>query len=71
MPVEGDDARAQGAVGLEDPGRRRLDARQGPGHVRRHHVLGVAELDDGLRLVAPLLLDPREVADPEVLRAAT
>ena len=42
-------------------------ARLGPGHVRRHHVLGLEELDDGQRLLAALLLDPREVADPEAL----
>ena len=48
-----------------DPGRRRLEVRLGPGHVRRHHVLDVEEIDDGLRLLTALLLDPRQVSDPE------
>ena len=53
-PVEGDDAGAEGAIGLDDPGRRRLDARVGPVHLLRHHVLGVEEVDDGQRLHAAL-----------------
>ena len=40
VPVEGDDARAQGAIGLDDAGRRRLDPRLGPGHVGRHACPG-------------------------------
>ena len=65
VAVEGDDGRAQGAIGLADPGRRRLETRLGPGHVRRHLVLDLEELDDGPRLLTALLLDPRQVADPQ------
>ncbi len=56
---------AQGAVGLDDPQRRRLEVRMGTGHVGDHHVLGAEEVDDGARLLAALLLDPRQVADAE------
>ena len=35
------------------------------GHVRRHHVLDVEEIDDRLRLLTALLFDPRQVADPQ------
>ena len=56
---------AQGAIGLRHPGRRRLESRLSLGHFRRHHVLGPAELDDGPRLVTALLLDPRQVPNPE------
>src|SRR5208282_4309420 len=65
VPAEGDEGRAQGAIGLRHPGRRRLESRLGTGHVRRHHVLGPEELDDGSRLLTALLLDPRQVPDPQ------
>ena len=48
-----------------DPGRRRLEIRLGLGHVSRHHVLDFEEIDDGLRLLAALLLDPRQVSNPK------
>ena len=65
MPVEGDDARAQGAIGLDDPGRRRLHARMGP-------VTSAATMSWAWRSsmmardsLPALPLDPREVPDPE------
>ena len=67
VPVDGDDARAEGAIGEEDPGGRRLHPRQGPGHIRHHHVLDPEQIDDGLRLLAALPLDHREVAEPDIL----
>ena len=61
---------AQGAIGLDDPGRRRLEPRVGLVHVLGHHVLGPAEVDDGPRLLTALGLDPREVAEARSFRAA-
>src|SRR5271166_5663819 len=65
--IQGDDAGAQGAIGLDDPGRRRLEIRMGPVYLLRHHVLGLEECDRGQRLEAALGLDHREVAQPPVL----
>ena len=39
----------------------------GLGHFRRHHVLGPVELDDGLRLLTALILDPRQVPNPKCI----
>jgi hypothetical protein len=63
--VEGGYARPQGAIGLFDPDRRLLEVRLGLGHLRRHHVLDVEEIDDGLRLLAALLFDPRQISNPK------
>ena len=64
MPVR------SGAIGLDDPGRRRLHARVGLVHLFGHHVLGIAEVDDGPRLTTALGLDPREVAESEAFEPA-
>ena len=42
-------------------------SRVGLGHFRRHLVLGPVELDEGLRLLTALFLDPREVPDPKCI----
>ena len=48
--VKGDDAGSQGAIGLSDPGRRRLEPCLGLVHLFGHLVLGVAKVDDRPRL---------------------